>query len=85
MNKDKFKNYSNSIGEIICKTNDEKISFLDKNNIIWKSINDKWIGKRSVYTLDLKCCWLEDTNVDNVKIWWCGKNNNYSEIFKRKD
>lgn len=58
--------------------------FLDSDNILWKIVDGKWIGKRSVWTFDFRACWLEDTTVDNVKTWWCGKDSDYSEIFKRK-
>ena len=58
--------------------------FLDSSNIVWKSINGEWIGKRSVWTFDFRSCWLEDTINDNVKSWWCGKDSDYKEIFKRK-
>ena len=57
---------------------------LDEDNILWKIIDGKWIGKRSVYTFDLQACWLEDTNEENIRNWWCGgKNANYTEIFNR--
>lgn len=79
-----YNNCSNVIGEIICKTLNDKASFLDQNNIVWKMINGEWIGKRSVWTLDRRACWLEDTVTSNVKSWWCGgKNVDYTEIFKR--
>jgi hypothetical protein len=75
---------SNVLGEVICGEYD-KTSFLDANNIVWKSIDGKWIGKRSVWTLDFRGCWLEDTTIDNVKSWWCGKGANYTEVFKRSN
>lgn len=58
-----------------------KSCYLDENNIIWKHIDDKFIGKRSVWTNDFRACWLEDTTLDNIKSWWCGKDANYDEIF----
>lgn len=64
-----YNNCSNVVGEFICKTLDEKASFLDKNNIVWKVVNGEWIGKRSVWTFDFRSCWLEDTIIENVKSW----------------
>ena len=61
-----------------------KASYLDNNNIVWKMIKGEWIGKRSVWTLDWRACWLEDTTTENVKSWWCGGENvNYTEVFKK--
>jgi len=57
--------------------------FLDSNNVLWKHIDSEWIGKRSVFTFDFRACWLEDTDELNVKYWWCGKESDYSEIFKK--
>lgn len=58
------------------------MSVLDgKTNIVWKFVNDVCIGKRSVWTKDNRACWLEDTIVENVKTWWCGKNADYTESF----
>ena len=79
-----YNNCSNVFAEHFCRTFNKKSSYLDKNNIVWKLINNEWIGKRSVWTKDWKSCWLEDTNVDNVKSWWCGgKDADYKEVFKR--
>ncbi len=75
---------SNNIAERISRNLNSKSCFLDKNNIVWKLINNKWIGKRSVWTLDHRSCWLEDTTIDNVKSWWCGgKDADYNEVFKK--
>jgi hypothetical protein len=41
------------------------------------------IGKRSVWTLDWRSCWLEDTTKENVKTWWCGQDADYNEIFTK--
>ncbi len=73
---------SNAISEAICRTVDRS-SFLDSNKIVWKVVDDEWIGKRSVWTFDFKACWLDDTTKDNVKSWWCGRNSNYEEVFKQ--
>ena len=59
---------------------------LDANNVVWKLIDGKWIGKRSVWTYDFRSCWLEDTTINNVKSWWCGgKDADYTEIFYRDE
>ena len=65
---------SNKLAESIvrCFESKEKCSYLDGDKIVWKLIDNKWIGKRSVWTFDFKSCWLEDTTVDNVKSWWAG-------------
>ena len=73
---------SNFIASILCKLDKEKFSFLDSKNILWKWINDEWIGKRSVYTFDCKASWLEDVKEEEVRSWWCeGKHADYNEIF----
>jgi len=56
--------------------------FLDKDMILWKLQGDEIIGKRSVWTKDLRACWLEDTTLDNIKSWLCGETADYTEIFK---
>lgn len=57
-------------------------SYLDCNNIGWKYVNGEYIGKRTVWTFDLRACWLEETTIDNIKSWWCGRDADYSEVFK---
>lgn len=80
MNQNKI---SNIIGEAFGRTVGG--SFLDSNNILWKLIEDKWIGKRSVLTFDNRVCWLEETTIENVKSWWCGGESvDYTEIFYRE-
>jgi hypothetical protein len=74
---------TNKIGEALCIAFGETASFLDSKNIVWKKINNEWIGKRSVWTFDFRACWLEDTEIENVKSWWCGEKSDYNEIFKR--
>lgn len=73
----------NLMVEIMCREHGG--SFLDKNNIVWKVVNNKWIGKRSVFTVGLRACWLEELNSEGVKSWWCGKDADYSEVFTRDD
>lgn len=72
---------SNAFAEGIIRTTGGTL--LDANNIIWKVVKDKWLGKRSVLTSDNRDCWLEDTETDNVKLWRCGKDADYNEIFYR--
>lgn len=57
-------------------------SYLDSNNIGWKYVNGEYIGKRTVWTFDLRACWLEETTIDDVKSWWCGIDADYSEVFR---
>lgn len=59
-------------------------SFLDSNNIGWKIVDGNWIGKRTVWTFNNRGCWLEETTIENVKSWWCGKDADYNEIFYRE-
>jgi hypothetical protein len=73
---------SNIICEAICRNYGG--TMLAGDNIVWKCVDGKWIGKRSVWTHDKRACWLEDTESENVKTWWCGKDSDYSEIFTRK-
>lgn len=69
--------------EELIKASKKDLLYLDKNNIVWKLVDNEWIGKRSVWTFDFKACWLEETQPSNVKSWWCGgKDSDYTEIFK---
>ena len=73
---------SNIFGEVVARIVGG--SLLDANNFVWKIVDGKWIGKRSVYTYDLRSCWLEETTENNVRSWWCGgRDANYTEIFYR--
>lgn len=75
-------NESHIIGETIIKAFPEiKGSMLDADNILWRFIDGKFIGKRSVQLNNKKVCWLEDTQPENVKNWSCGRNADYSQIF----
>lgn len=78
-------NYNtNVVGELISKELKGKCCFLDGNNVLWKLVDNEWIGKRSVYTFQLRACWLEDAKPEDIRDWWCGgKDADYSEIFKR--
>jgi hypothetical protein len=72
----------NIIGEVLVRMCPEITpSFLDGDNILWEVVEDKWIGKRSVWTFDNRACWLEDTTLKNIKSWWCGENADYNEGF----
>lgn len=75
---------SNMLSEAICKFSTElKPSFLDNKNILWKISNGEWIGKRSVYTKELRACWINDLRGESIRSWWCGKESDYEEVFKR--
>lgn len=78
-----YNEVSNVIGEAIVRSClSVKLAMLDGNNFLWKFIDNKWVGKRSVWTFYNRACWLEDTTIDNVKSWWCGgKDADYSESF----
>lgn len=58
-------------------------SALDHNNLLWKVVDGKWIGKRSVWTHDRRACWLEDATHEDVQSWWCGEHADYAERFAR--
>lgn len=58
-------------------------SFLDANKVIWRILNNNWVGKRSVFTADGKVCWLEETKPENVKAYWCGNTADYKETFTK--
>lgn len=73
---------SNTIGEVIVRNIGG--SLLDANNILWKIVDGKWVGKRSVWTYDFRACWIEDTSVENISSYWCGgKDADYAEVFYR--
>ena len=74
---------SNNFSKVICKVYGG--CFLDEKNILWKWVNDEWIGKRSVYTNDLKAKWIEEVEEKEIRSYWCGVNSNYKEIFKHEE
>lgn len=75
---------NNLIAEKILRRCNIKGSFLDSQNVLWKLIDNKLVGKRSVWTYDNRACWLEETTPENVKDWWCdGKSADYDELFYR--
>ena len=74
---------TNVIGEVIVRSCGRNASLLDDNNILWKVVNDRWVGKRSVWTFDNRSCWLEETSPENIKSWWCGKDADYNVIMER--
>lgn len=79
-----FDKTANAIGEAIVRKMGG--SFLDENNVVWKDIDGKWIGKRSVCTFDFRGCWREDTTLENIKSWWCGgEYADYKEVFYREE
>lgn len=74
--------FNQAISEAICR--DMGGSMLDSNNIVWKIVNNEWIGKRGVYTVDYRSCWLEDTASEKIRRWWNDNPNvDYSQIFTR--
>jgi hypothetical protein len=75
----------NEITNILCEEVVRSFGgrMLDSNNICWRIIDGKWIGKRSVWTLDYRAIWLEETTPQNVKSWWCGEDADYNETFYR--
>lgn len=61
----------------------EDSSFLDKNNILWKSIDGELLGKRCLTTYKYGNIWYEDLkSEDDVQYWLHNKNCNWEEIFK---
>lgn len=72
---------SNFIGEYFARVCGSQ--FLDNKNILWKLIEEEWIGKRSVFTHDCKACWIEDTSKENIRSWWCGEHEDYTEVFRK--
>ncbi len=62
----------------------EKIgmSFLNSDNVLFKPINGEFIGKRSVWTKDRRAAWLENTDPENIKTYWCGKDADYTQTFE---
>ena len=74
---------SNKACEAIARTINCRM--LDENKINWKIVDNKWIGKRSVWTYDYRSCWLEETTLDNIKSWWLGEDADYNEVFTIDD
>lgn len=60
--------------------------YLNKDNILWKTIDGEFIGKRSVYTTCLRAVWLEQVEKEclTIRSWWCGEDADYEEIFTRQ-
>ena len=75
---------SNTIGETFIRVFGCGSTYLDSENILWKLVNDKLIGKRSVWNKDYSASWLEDTKPQLIDKYWCGEDADYSEIFTRK-
>lgn len=73
----------NQLAEKLCRTVNKFHAYQDENNIVWKLVDNLWVGKRSVWTHDFRAVWLEETTVDNVKSWWCGTCSDYKEVFYR--
>lgn len=58
-------------------------AILDGKDILWKFINGKWVGKRSVFTRENSVEWLENTTPEKIKWWTCGVDADYNETFNR--
>lgn len=71
-----------SIPEKMVRFFGHRASYLDKDNILWKVVDNKWIGKRSIWSSDNRACWLEELGQNRVKSWWCGEGADYAETFK---
>lgn len=72
-----------SIIELICKKyEDLKPSFLDKDNILWKISDGKFIGKPSIQKNDFGVCWLDETNPKDIKKYLC-EDTDYTKIYKK--
>jgi hypothetical protein len=56
--------------------------YLDKNNILWRISENGMIGKRSVYTENLRACWIDDLRGEKIMSYWCGENSDYQEVFE---
>ena len=41
--------------------------YLDCNNILYKKVNDEWIGKRSVYTHTLRAVWIDEATEEETR------------------
>lgn len=60
---------------------DISVSYLDKNNILWKIVNGEKIGKRAVYMKNLSCLWLSDVDdITQIRSYMCGEHADYNEI-----
>ena len=53
--------------------------FIDCDNILWKRIDKKWIGKRAIQLKSNRMVWIEDVSNNEVKVK-DGKIN-YQEVF----
>lgn len=59
-------------------------SYLDKDNILWKTVNGIWTGKRAIQKFDCSVSWFENTKTEDIKMWLHGKEANYNETFYRE-
>lgn len=77
-----FDKVTNAFSEALVRRSGGNL--LDGNNVVWKLVNGRWIGKRSVYTFDNRACWIEETTPEKIKSFWCGgPEADYTEIFYR--
>lgn len=75
---------TNKLAQLYIKSNNIKhiSSFLDKDNILWRYIDDVWVGRRSVWTKDFRAVWLDEVSLQDIKSYWCGDTADYNEQFK---
>jgi hypothetical protein len=70
------------ICQLLEKGRNLKLSYLDKDRVLWFLIDDKLIGKRSVYTNTYASRWIEDVrDGETIKSYPCGKDADYNETF----
>jgi len=75
---------NNIFAENLCRHNQKsKPIYLDSKNILWKVVNDVWVGKKSVQTKDLSVRWIDDVNIEEIKKLLCGKDADYKDEFFR--
>ena len=72
---------NNVIAEVI--TNELGGCFLDNKNILWKTIDGGWVGKRGIYLKSLRAVWKEEIkDNDEIYVIWHGENADYKEEFR---
>ncbi len=60
----------------------KKQGVIDGDNILWKYVNDQWVGKRYVMTTKHRHIWLSELRPgEEIKSWVSGENADYEEVF----
>jgi len=54
---------SNYSSELIIRYLIPDSCFLDKNNILWRIVDNKWIGKKAEQHSDLSWKWIEGSKI----------------------